>query len=125
MPNSGDRAAKTKKARRPCQAGPARFQARLPDLISGLKLASASPVALAQTPATADLHPLMRHPVIARTRGLPVSADPDVTAADPVPVAAQPYVAGHRRCAIHLDLWRRGCHRDGAADIHGRLRDSD
>jgi hypothetical protein len=50
-----------------------------------------------------------------------MASDPYVSSANPIPVAAEPYVADRRRRAVDLDLRRRRSHVDGAANIdHGR-----
>jgi hypothetical protein len=49
-----------------------------------------------------------------------MASDPHVSSANPIPVAAEPYVADRRRRAVDFDLGRRWSHVDGAADIdHG------
>jgi hypothetical protein len=54
-----------------------------------------------------------------------MAADPHVSSADPIPIAAEPYVTGLRRHPNHLDLGRRWSNADRAADIDRRGRDAD
>jgi hypothetical protein len=46
-----------------------------------------------------------------------MAANPDMTAVDPVPVATEPDISGHRRGAIDFDLRLRRRDRDGAGVI--------
>ena len=51
-----------------------------------------------------------------------MASDPHVSSANPIPVAAEPYVADRRRRAVDFDLRRRRSYVDGAADIDHRGR---
>src|SRR5580658_7455868 len=73
-----------------------------------------SPVTLFEVVATASFNPAMRDPVISGTPRAPVSCHPDMPSADPIPVAAEPDIAGNRRRADHFHLWCRRSHRDDA-----------
>jgi hypothetical protein len=50
-----------------------------------------------------------------------VAANPYVAPSGPIPVAAQPHVAGLRGHADDLYLRGWGSHADGAADVNHRL----
>ena len=55
-----------------------------------------------------------------------MACDPHVSAARPIPVAAQPYVSGLRGYTDDLHLGRWGGHIDCAADVdHRGCRDPD
>ena len=71
-----------------------------------------------QPPTATGAHPFVRNPPIAGTTRVPMATDPYVPAAHPVPVTAEPNIAGLRRSAIHLDLRCGRSHTDGTADVH-------
>jgi hypothetical protein len=59
----------------------------------------------------------MGYPALTRMGVIPMSADPDVTPAFPIPVASQPHIArGRRRPVFLYSGWRR-LDGDDRADI--------
>src|SRR5437867_1507188 len=73
-----------------------------------------------QPPAAAVLLPAVRHPAVARPRRrFPVAAGPHVAAADPVPVAVDPYLADH---GWRADVFGVGCGRCRIDDVAAVVR---
>src|ERR1700722_13074483 len=75
------------------------------------------PAATGHVPAITAVFPAIGFPAESRTGRGPVPAHPDVPAAHPIPVAAQPHIPGYRGCAIDLHLWRGRLDRHGAGVI--------
>jgi hypothetical protein len=94
---------------------------------SGTAIYSASlPVPLGEVPAIALTHPMVGYPALVRMRMLPVTADPLVAPAVPIPIAPQPDISGRGRRTVFLDArWRRSNCNYGADVIRARGRDSD
>jgi hypothetical protein len=81
---------------------------------------------LGEMPAIALTHPMVRYPALVWMRALPVTADPFVAPAVPIPIATQPDISGGGWRTVFLDArWRRSNCNYGAYVIRARGRDSD
>jgi hypothetical protein len=81
---------------------------------------------LGEMPAIALTHPMVGYPALVRMRVLPVTADPLVAPAVPIPIATQPDISGGGRRTVFLDArWRRCNCNYGAYVIRARGRNSD
>src|ERR1700733_2554431 len=73
------------------------------------------PMTLGKMPPVALMHPMMGYPALVRMRALPVTADPLVAPAGPIPITTQPDISGGGRRTVFLDArWRRSNGNHGA-----------
>src|ERR1700677_714321 len=75
------------------------------------------PGAAGHVPAVAAVFPTVGCPAVSRARRGPAAGHPDVPAAHPVPVTADPDIARLRGRAVDLHLRYRRCDRDRSGVI--------
>jgi hypothetical protein len=100
-----------------------RRRAETPNDSPGLQLARSSmrlaalPMPRMHAPAVTGPHPCMIDPVIPMSAGRPTARDPHMTAADPIPISADPDVSGVGRGAGNFHTRRRRRDHDDSTGI--------
>src|SRR5271154_2633190 len=93
------------------------------NLVLGVALAAA-PMTRLHAPAVALPYPLMSDPMIALPAGSPMTRHPLIAAADPVPIAAEPYEPGCGRDADDFFACQWRSHHHDATGIVALIRNN-